>query len=239
MGGRRTRATTVGARVEHHGMHVARRRAGTYGAAGHVGGFVWPTIFLLIVAGDQLSKALAPKSWVYLDPGAGTLWPSFVSHAFQSSAEGAVLDALAVCVLGALGLVAARSARHRLSRAGTTVLLAGMSSNLLDRLGLASLTRGVHGRFVVNWFDLGAWRIYVGNVADCCYVVGCALLMAAACAFIGRHYRRPVFALVPNVVQAGPESPVLREANIAREAAVATAVASNLAGSPGLSSSAA
>jgi lipoprotein signal peptidase len=67
-----------------------------------------------------------------------------------------------------------------LTRVGATVVLVGPSSNLLDRLGLAEITQGAHGRVVVNWFYLGIGRVRLGNVADLCYVVGTALLLVAA-----------------------------------------------------------
>lgn len=155
-----------------------------------LGSFVWPSLFLVIVAGDQVSKALVSRSEVRLDPGTGTLWPWVVSSAFKSPTGGDVLDYLSVVLLVALTWFAWRRARRPLTSAGATVLLAGLSSNLLDRLGMDVLTQGVHGRFVVNWFDVGLWRIYVGNVADCCYVVGSLLLFAAACAWAAASVRQ-------------------------------------------------
>jgi hypothetical protein len=145
-----------------------------------------------IIAGDQVSKALVPRSQVRLDPGTGTLWPWLVSRAFKSPTGGVVLDYLCIILLVTIAFFAWRRVRRPLTSGGATVLLAGLSSNLLDRLGMDYLTQGVHGRLVVNWFDTGMWRIYVGNIADCCYVVGSVLLVASAFVWTAAWLRRAV-----------------------------------------------
>lgn len=150
----------------------------------------WPALFGGVVAGDQVSKALVPNRRCFFDPGTGTLWPWAVSRAFQSRLGGEALDLLGCLVLAAMGALAVRYVRGPLGRLGATVLLAGLTSNLLDRLGLAGVTQGARPRTVVNWFDVGVWRVNVGNVADCCYVVGSLLLLAtglfAAARFLAR-----------------------------------------------------
>jgi hypothetical protein len=54
-----------------------------------------------------------------------------------------------------------------------------MSSNLLDRLGMAGVTQGIHRCVVINWFRIGVGRVVFGNVADLLYAAGAALLVVA------------------------------------------------------------
>lgn len=165
---------------------------------------LWPAVFGGVVAGDQISKALVPARRCFFDPGTGTLWPSVVSGAFQSRLGGEALDLLGGLVLGALGALAVRYTRGPLARLGATVLLAGLTSNLLDRLGLAGVTQGARARTVVNWFDVGVWRVNVGNVADCCYVAGSALLLAAGLLLAGRWCWARLAPLATAAARAAP-----------------------------------
>jgi lipoprotein signal peptidase len=146
---------------------------------------VW-VLFVLLVAVDQVTKALASSPSVSLDPAAGTLMPRIVGDQYAGPVTGALLDSVGVClVAGAIFLVATRL-RGRLPRLGAVVLLAGLSSNLLDRLGFATLTDGARERAVVNWFWLGLGPFKAGNIADCCCGIGVLLLLVAA----SRHLPR-------------------------------------------------
>jgi hypothetical protein len=164
----------------------------------------WPALFGGVVAADQISKALVPNRRCFFDPGTGTLWPWAVSRAFQSRLGGEALDVLGCLVLAALGALVVRYARGPLARLGATVLLAGLTSNLLDRLGLAGVTQAARPRTVVNWFDVGVWRVNVGNVADCCYVVGAGLLLAAGLLVAGRSVWARLVPVVQTTARAAP-----------------------------------
>jgi lipoprotein signal peptidase len=160
-------------------------------------GFVWSGLFVALVGVDELTKALAPHAQVMFDPGAGTWLPPIVGSEFKGADTGPVVNALSCIVLAACGAFVARRVRYWIARAGATVLLAGLTANLLDRIGMAGLTQGVRGRVVVNWFDIGVdgvgvgtGGVHFGNVADMCYAAGTAMLLVAAARGAGRSVRR-------------------------------------------------
>jgi Signal peptidase (SPase) II len=169
--------------------------------------YAWPLLFILLVGADQLTKALAPRSWVTVDPGAGTWLPAAVGREFKGATSGRAIDAIGCIVLLAVGALVMPRVRNRLTLAGATVVLAGMTSNLLDRLGLAMMTQGVQGRVVVNWFTVGVGRLRLGNLADLCYIVGSSMLLVAAGAAGHRALRRDrarpaITAIAPRVSEA-------------------------------------
>jgi lipoprotein signal peptidase len=163
---------------------------------------IWPVLFILLVDADQLTKALAPSSWVTLDPGAGTWLPAMVGRAFKGASTGAAIDAIGCALLVAIATVVTRRVGNPLTRAGVTVALAGMTSNLLDRLGLSKVTQDVQGRVVVNWFNIGVGRFRLGNIADLCDMVGALLLLVAACLTANRALKGPEPA--PSVAHIAP-----------------------------------
>lgn len=134
-------------------------------------------LFVLIIVFDQITKALVPRAWVTVDPATGAYVPLFLRNLYLRPITGAVLDSVAIVLLGAGGLAARRKLHGHLAGVGVIVLVAGMTSNLFDRLGLAAMTQGVKERGVVNWFYLGFGYFRVGNIADCCYVVGLLLIV--------------------------------------------------------------
>jgi lipoprotein signal peptidase len=158
---------------------------------------VWSLLFIFIVGVDELTKAIAPHAHVMLDPGAGTWLPSIVGHEFKGADTGPVINAFSCIVLAMFGALVARRVRNSIARAGATVLLAGLTGNLLDRIGMAGLTQGERGRVVVNWFDIrvdwvdiGYGGVHFGNVADLCYAAGTGLLFIAAACVVSRPVRR-------------------------------------------------
>jgi Signal peptidase (SPase) II len=137
-------------------------------------------LFVFLVGVDQVTKALAPKSWITVDAGAGTWLPATVGREFKGAISGLAIDVIGCVVLVAVGALVMPRVRSWLTLAGATVSLAGMASNLLDRLGMAVVTQGVQGRVVVNWFTVGVGRFRLGNIADLCYIGGASILLAAA-----------------------------------------------------------
>lgn len=175
-------------------------------------GALWPLFFVVLVACDQVTKALAPTSRLRLDAGSGSLWPSVVNRAFESSSGGAVLDVLGCFVVVAMSALVVLRLHRPLSRTGATAALAGLSSNLLDRLGLDHVTQGVRGRVVVNWFYVGDWRLTLGNVADFCELAGVVLLVASAMFLARRSLAARVRNVVPHRTAAARLPPAHRTA---------------------------
>lgn len=137
-------------------------------------------MFVTIVASDQITKALAPRAWVTVDPATGAYLPVSIRRLYVGPITGALLDSIAIVLLGVIGIAALRKLHSHLAGVGVIVLVGGMTSNLLDRLGLAAITQGVKERGVVNWFQLGFHSVRVGNVADCCYLIGILLTIIGA-----------------------------------------------------------
>lgn len=144
-------------------------------------------VVVTIVCADQVTKALVPRAWVSVDPGTGAYLPSFIRDQWKRPVSGALLDGAGVCVLAVLGWLVTRKFRSLLARLGGAILLAGLASNLLDRLGLATLTQGVSERGVINWFNFGFGSLGAGNIADFCYVTGTLLLLAGAVEHVVRR----------------------------------------------------
>jgi hypothetical protein len=144
-------------------------------------------LVVTIVSADQITKALVPRVWVTVDPGTGAYLPSFLRDQWKGPVSGALLDGAGVCALGVLGWLVAKRLRCLLTRLGGAILLAGLASNLLDRLGLAAVTQGATERGVINWFNLGLGSLGAGNIADFCYVTGTMLLLAGAVHRLLRH----------------------------------------------------
>jgi lipoprotein signal peptidase len=162
-------------------------------------------VVVAIVCADQVTKALVPRAWVSVDPGTGAYLPSFLRDQWKGPVSGALLDGAGVCVLAVLGWLVARRFRGLLARLGGAILLAGLASNLLDRLGLATLTQGVPERGVINWFNFGFGSLGAGNIADICYVTGALLLLAGAAEHVARRmWRHP--SSEPRVASSGNRS---------------------------------
>ncbi|MBO0728149.1 MAG: signal peptidase II [Acidimicrobiaceae bacterium] len=149
----------------------------------------WTLLFIGLVGLDQATKALAASSWISLDPGSGPWLPSMVGQAFTRSGSGELLDGLGIAVLIGAEIFVVRRIRGGVMRVGAIVLTAGLTSNLLDRLGMAEITQGVKGRYVVNWFVVSLGRVQFGNVADVCYAAGVALLIAGTVLAISSRFR--------------------------------------------------
>lgn len=137
-------------------------------------------VFVMIVLCDQITKALVPRAWVTVDPATGEYLPLSLRRLYSGPITGALLDSIAIVLLGVVGVAAVRKLHSHLAGVGVIVLIGGMTSNLLDRLGLAAVTQGVKERGVVNWFQFGFRFVRVGNIGDCCYVVGILLIVIGA-----------------------------------------------------------
>lgn len=153
---------------------------------------------LLIAAGiiivvDQISKAIF-ATWYQWDPGWSVLSPAIGGMRVISPVAGAWADALGLVLLVAAWVWTLRRSRGWTSVAAT-VLLAGITSNALDRLGLSSLVAGSGGRGVPNFY--GWWNF--GNVADPVIYCGGMALLACGVAGLVRFERSGEPVRVPRL----------------------------------------
>lgn len=188
------RCAVIGAGQTRHGAAAWTRSA--------IGRSRWLLLALSLIAVDQLTKALAPGSWVTVDAGSGTWTPAAVGRAFKGPVTGEILDGIGCALLVGAALATAR-VRATLPRTGVVVLLAGLTSNLIDRLGMAHITQSLEGRYVVNWFRFRVDRFQFGNIADLCYALGTGILVFAALARAARKARRPASPRAAEPAMAG------------------------------------
>jgi lipoprotein signal peptidase len=157
-------------------------------ASALLAGHKWALPFTALVCADQITKAMNP--WTSLDPDTGSWMPAFVRGYFRYPDTRHIINGVGALVLITLGVLVTRRVRGMLPRAGAVILLAGLTSNLLDRLGMARLTQGIDRCVVINWFRIGVGRVLLGNLADVCYAAGLALLVLAVARAGGRALRR-------------------------------------------------
>jgi lipoprotein signal peptidase len=130
-------------------------------------------------------------------------WP--VSGWFSGSVSGPLLDLLNVGLLSLAGFVLVRRPRRALVLVTGALMIAGWSSNLLDRLGMHTMTAPGSVRGAVDFIPMGPpyW-----NVADFVILSATALSLVAVCARGGRRARaeasiRPLTPL-PRLRAGGP-----------------------------------
>jgi hypothetical protein len=128
-----------------------------------------------LVVADQLTKAVAPAGAFIVNTGGPEILPSTVRDLLWTSPTlGAFADIAALPLL----IFAARHVSRLVSvvgRCGAVFLLAGWFSNLLDRLGTASLWHPGQPRGAIDWIRLADHR--VANLADGFITVGIVLLL--------------------------------------------------------------
>jgi len=94
---------------------------------------------LAILLGDQTSKAMQPAGTFIVNTGGPAILPSALGDTlWRSQTFGAACDSIdAVLLMAALGAVS--RVTNTGQRLAATAVLAGLLSNLLDRLGASSL----------------------------------------------------------------------------------------------------
>jgi len=127
---------------------------------------------LAIVLADQASKAVQPAGTFVVNAGGPTVLPSALSDAlWKSQTFGAASDSIdAVVLIAALGAV--RTVANRGQRVAVTAVLAGLLSNLLDRLGVSSLFHAGLTRGCIDWIPVPAWQSAKTNIADIVIALG-------------------------------------------------------------------
>ena len=152
------------------------RGAGRRGRSGWAASRWWVVVLALVVVGaDQVTKLVAAHPVV--NQGADWILPRWVSALYQGHRSGRVLDAVDGGLLAGAWRALLRCRWPAAARAGVTLALAGLLSNLLGRLGLTSLTVGPRApRGAVDWFVLGP----TGNLADLAIAAGGLVLVVSA-----------------------------------------------------------
>jgi lipoprotein signal peptidase len=144
---------------------------------------------LLIVLVDQATKAVQPAGTFYVNTGGWSILPSALGNVLWSSQRfGAACDTIdTILLLAGLGM-AVRLANTR-QRLATTALLAGLLSNLVDRLGAASLFHPGLARGAIDWIPVPAWSTATTiNIAD-------IVIVLAALALAYQPARRAIQAI--------------------------------------------
>jgi lipoprotein signal peptidase len=130
------------------------------------------TIVLAIARLDQVSKAWAWRHLLDVHVNSGgdiMLGGSGLGSWFRDPISGAVFDAADTVVLGMAAVLLLRRHRRPYVLVSGSVLLAGWSSNLLDRLGTHYVTAPGSVRGVVDFIP---WGGRYWNVADIAIVLG-------------------------------------------------------------------
>jgi Signal peptidase (SPase) II len=134
----------------------------------------WPRVLCLaVVLSDQATKAAQPAGSFIVNTGGSNILPSALGDAlWHSQTFGAVCDTLdTALLLGALGL--AGKLKNTSHRVAATAILAGLLSNLADRLGASSLFHAGLPRGSIDWILVPMWPNPVEtNVADVVIVLG-------------------------------------------------------------------
>jgi lipoprotein signal peptidase len=141
------------------------------------------TVMVGVVAVDQVTKAVQHANHFVVNTGGAALVPSAIGDfLWRSPHIGAVVDTAAVAALCAVARLIPAIA-GAIGRVGAAMMVGGLSSNLLDRLGFASLLHAGLPRGSIDWVPLGS-HLHA-NVADGFVALGAALIVANAL----RHWR--------------------------------------------------
>jgi lipoprotein signal peptidase len=127
---------------------------------------------LAVVLVDQATKAVQPTGTFVVNTGAAAILPSALGDALWNSPTlGAACDVLdTVLLLVALNLT--RRLNTTKNRVAATAVLAGLFSNLADRLGTASLFHAGLPRGAVDWIPVPLWPTARTNLADLVIALG-------------------------------------------------------------------
>jgi lipoprotein signal peptidase len=161
----------------------------------HRQGFVTLGLMATVILVDQTTKwwAWRNASRAIINPGGTWLIGRPVSGLFAGPVSGPLIDLLDVGLLTLAGFILVSRPRRVLFRLSGALMIAGWSSNLLDRLGMHTVTAPGSVRGAVDFIPLGPpyW-----NVADFVIVGATALSLVAACTR-GRCRGRAATAMHP------------------------------------------
>jgi Signal peptidase (SPase) II len=126
---------------------------------------------------DQASKAVQPAGTFTVNTGGPAILPSALGDAlWKSQTLGAACDSIdTVLLIAALGAV--RMVTNTGQRVAVTAVLAGLLSNLVDRLGASSLFHAGLPRGSIDWITVPAWPSAKTNIADIVITLGTLALI--------------------------------------------------------------
>ena len=132
---------------------------------------------LAVLLVDQVSKAIRPAGTFTVNAGGAAILPSFLGDAlWRSPTIGAACDTVdTVLLLAALGRV--RRLTNTWQRTAATAVLAGLLSNLVDRLGGSSVFHAGLPRGSIDWIPVPAWPTARANIADVIIALGVLALI--------------------------------------------------------------
>jgi hypothetical protein len=129
-----------------------------------------------VVLLDQATKAVQPTGAFIVNTGGAAILPSALGDAlWKSPTLGAACDTLD-SVLLAVALQFTRGLRTTRSRVGAIAVLAGLLSNLADRLGASSLFHAGLPRGSIDWIPVPLWPAARTNLADVAIALGALVL---------------------------------------------------------------
>jgi hypothetical protein len=122
-------------------------------------------------------KAIRPAGTFTVNAGGAAILPSFLGDAlWRSPTFGAACDTVdTILLLAALGRV--RRLTNTWQRTAATAILAGLLSNLVDRLGGSAVFHAGLPRGSIDWIPVPAWPTARANIADVIIALGVLALI--------------------------------------------------------------
>lgn len=148
------------------------------------------TVGLLLVAVVVLDQVTKWWAWrhapvAHINEGGNPFVGKIVGGWFADPVTGAFLDLMDFGLLTTALVMLSRRAQPAIIWFSTALMIAGWSSNLLDRLGLHHFTAPGSYRGAVDFIHVGQ---YYFNVADF-FIAGATLAFVAAAAYLGLSRR--------------------------------------------------
>jgi lipoprotein signal peptidase len=135
-----------------------------------------PLVCSGVLLADQVTKAVQPAGGFVVNTGAaGPLSSDLGDALWNSPTIGAACDTLDAVVL-LVALAFAGTLRSTWNRMAATAVVAGLMSNLADRLGTSSLFHTDLPRGSIDWIQVPMWPTARSNVADVVIAVGALVL---------------------------------------------------------------
>jgi lipoprotein signal peptidase len=145
-------------------------------------------LVLVVVLVDQATKwwgwRHAPAT--YINAGSTWLIGQPVSGWFSGAASGRFLDAAAAVVFSVAGFLLVRRRRAARVRVAGFLIIGGWTSNLLDRLGMHTVTAPGSPRGAVDFIHVGTPYF---NLADFIIIGATTVLVVGSCAAAARKFR--------------------------------------------------
>ena len=140
-------------------------------------------LLVAVVVLDQVTKwwAWRPAPVAHINHGGSPFVGEMIGSWFADPVTGAFLDLMDFTLLTMALVMLSRRAQPAIIWFSSALMIAGWSSNLLDRLGLHHFTAPGSYRGAVDFIHIGP---YYFNVADV-FIVGATLAFLVAAAHLG------------------------------------------------------